>query len=117
MSPQPKISIKRMKRQSPNNNPSNSDFSLSKHSQRSNLPISKKTTQTHIAPCPNCTPEPYPAPAPILQTQPANITFLYSSPHTNQTNHYNRKTYIPRESKPPQTAHRHPPIAKPKQLD
>lgn len=54
-SPQPKISIKKMKRLSPNGcNHTNSDISLSKQSQRSNIPISKKTTQTHIAPCPHC---------------------------------------------------------------
>jgi hypothetical protein len=54
-SPQPKISIRKLKRQSPQGcTHTNSDFSLSKQSQRSNLPISKKTTQTHIPPCPHC---------------------------------------------------------------
>jgi hypothetical protein len=115
LSPPPKISIKKLRRQSPNGcNHTNSDFSLSKQSQRSNLPASKKTTQTHIA-CPHCRSDH--AHKPLLQSYPTNITFLYSdAPH--EQNHYNVKTCAPDpkpRAVPSPAPPRHP--VNPKQLD
>lgn len=96
-SPQPKISIKKLKRQSPHGwNHTNSDFSLSKHSQRSNLP-SKKTTQTHIPLCPHCQADQHPPSLPYPHH--ANITFLYTNAADNKISNYNAKARLTQEQK------------------
>ncbi len=122
-SPHPKISIKKLRRQSPHGcNHTNSDFSLSKQSQRSNLPASKKTTQTHIPACPHCHHDlaykPHETNKPLVPTLPASVTFLYSNPPPpDKSNHYNVKTHV--TPSPPQAAPTRLPqeLAKPKQLE
>ncbi len=96
-SPQPKISIKKLRKQSPfGGNHTNSDFSLSKQSQRSKVPISKKTTQTNIVTCPHCPSEH--TCIPLVQSYPTNITFLDSNGRQQEkSNYYNVKTHAPHQ--------------------
>lgn len=121
-SPQPKISIRRLRGQSPQGcTHTNSDFSLSKQSQRSNIPLSKKTTQAQIPACPHCHQE-LPQKS-QLQSIPANVTFLYSNPAPlpEKSNNYNVKTHVTPPLAQPHT--QAAPVrlaqetAKPKQLD